>query len=135
MRIAEFKKLINQIVIGIGGNVQSNGLSKNMFDICDSNGNIVKTYYVKISSSKVGFWGLTVNQINKLNNNNVPFSVVLISNDYIHILNDNVVNKDIHNNSNFPVAKDNEYKINAVKLKNTESIKNVTGVISICKLF
>jgi hypothetical protein len=69
--------------------------------------------YVKESNSASGFWGLTKNQIDRLNNSTLPWFCVLLLRSSIsgYILNSNEVNNKI-NDQSFELSSDGDYKVN-----------------------
>lgn len=83
--------------------------ARNILYITDNAGNNVHAIYYKVRNSSVGFWGLTDNQLNSLNNLSVDYTVMLISKNFVYTLSKTDIPL-IQRNLN--LANDGDYKIN-----------------------
>lgn len=90
--------------------------------------------YIKASNSSLGFWGLTKNQIDRLNNSQIPWFVVLLlkSKDSGYVLSSKEVNTKIQNGT-FELSKDGDHKVNETSDLNSDmafrGIKNLLELI------
>ena len=86
--------------------------------------------YVKASNNSPGFWGLTKNQIDRLNNSQIPWFVVLIlkSKDSGYVLSSKEVNTKIQDGT-FELSNDGDHKVNEIQDLNSDmayrGIKNL----------
>lgn len=105
------------IIQWAGSSRRSNHLLKLEFE---SNSVVL---YVKESNKTPGFWGLTKNQVDRLNSSkNQWFSVLLLrSNDSGYVLNSSEVNERIFDKT-FELSRDGDYKVN----ENTDLQTNMT---------
>ncbi len=97
--------------------------SRNIFEIDTQP--IFSILYVKISNSFPGFWGLTKNQLDRLQQDKTRFFVVLVARDVTngYILTGKEVSDKIADGT-FELGKDGDYKVN----ENTDcSSKNSFG--------
>jgi len=90
--------------------------------------------YVKESNRLPGFWGLTKNQLDRLNNSQLPWFAVLLlkSNDTGYVLSLNEVNTRIQDGT-FELSKDGGHKVNKVSDLNSNmafrGIKNLLNYV------
>ena len=90
--------------------------------------------YVKGSNSSPGFWGLTKNQLDRLNNSQAPWFVVLLlkSKDSGYFLSSKEVNAKIQDGT-FELSKDGDHKVNEISDLNSNmafrEIKNLLECI------
>lgn len=93
--------------------------SKNIIEINSINKSLI--IYVKISNNSPGFWGLTKNHLDRLNNMQTHWFVVLLLKSYDcgYILYSNDVNTKIQEGV-FELSKDGDHKINERSDLNSE---------------
>jgi len=86
--------------------------------------------YIKASNISPGFWGLTKNQIDRLNNSQIPWFVVLLlkRKDSGYVLSSKLVNAKIQDGT-FELSKDGDHKVNEISDLNSDmafrGIKNL----------
>ena len=87
--------------------------------------------YVKESNSSPGFWGLTKNQLDRLNNFQIPWFIVLLlkSKDSGFLLSSKEVNTRIQD-STFELSKDGDYKVNEISdLNSNMSFRGIKNLL------
>ncbi|MCK4791147.1 MAG: hypothetical protein KAV87_45870 [Desulfobacteraceae bacterium] len=90
--------------------------------------------YVKESNRSPGFWGLTKNQLDRLNNSQLPWFAVLLlkSNDTGYVLSSKEVNTRIQDGT-FELSRDGDHKVNEVSDLNSNmafrGIKNFLNCV------
>lgn len=116
MEIKTLIKQMNYTLSLVGANViQKSNLGKNIFEVKDSQGNVVKNLYIKISKLKKPFWGLTNNRIIELQNQLVDYDVILISLNEIRVISSQNIRMLIQT---LNIASDGDYKLNYNDIKN-----------------
>ena len=114
-KVDEFRKLIPNEFDGQLLNIEkwsgSGRSSNNLLEIKSNSTSII--LYVKEFNKLPGFWGLTKNQLDRIDKSQIRWFAVLLlrSNDRGYFINSNEVKKMILNGQ-FELSRDGDYKVN-----------------------